>query len=308
MSAAPPAHHGVLLVDKETGWTSHDVVAKVRGLYGQKKVGHTGTLDPSATGLLVVCLGRATRLVEYMTGHEKVYSGTISLGLTTDTDDAEGSPLESRPVPALTAGDLRKLEGRFSGPQQQVPPQFSAVKTGGQRAYAVARRGGVAGLTARTVLIRELSLTMRDNEGIDIRVRCGAGTFIRSLARDIGEELGCGAHLSALRRESAGPFQLESAHTLAAIETLAAADRPALLLPPGSGLEEMASLAVSPDVARRLASGLPVEAPCNSPTGVPILIRTTGGILVGVATLVEGEGLRCGKVLAPLDEIELAHS
>ncbi len=307
MSSSPPAHNGILLVDKEAGWTSHDVVAKVRGLFGQKRVGHTGTLDPAATGLLVVCLGRATRLVEYMTGHEKVYSGVIRLGVTTETDDAEGKALAERPVPPLTEEMLKSIAQRFTGVLEQVPPQYSAVKTSGVRAYAVARRGGVAPLAPRQVVVHELALQLRaEGESLDVELRCGAGTYVRSLARDIGEVLGCGAHLASLRRLEAGPFSVDSARTLEVIGRAPAEDRNALLLPLQAGLSHLPCVRVTAADARRLADGLAIKGTAGSAAIGPIVVTTGTEMLVGIATHLADGTMRCTKVLAGLDALELA--
>ncbi len=302
MSSAPPRHNGILLVDKAAEWTSHDVVAKVRGLFGQKKVGHTGTLDPAATGLLVVCLGRATRLAEYMAGHEKTYSGVIRLGVTTTTDDAEGEPVAEQAVPQLTAANLAALAERFTGVLDQVPPQYSAVKTSGVRAYAVARRGGVAPLAARQVVVHQLSLRLLpDGKSLEIDLRCGAGTYVRSLARDLGEALGCGAHLASLRRLEAGPFSVTSAHTLEAIDDRSAEDREALLLPLQAGLSHLPSVCVTTAEARRLADGLAIDSRPDGPSCGPIVVTTGAERLVGIATFLEDGSMRCTKVLAGLD-------
>lgn len=231
---------GILLVDKPSGWTSHDVVARVRRLAGQRRIGHTGTLDPSATGLLVLCLGRATRLAEYMSGHSKRYVGRIVLGATTDTDDAEGTVLARRPVPAIGDAQLRELERRFSGRLSQVPPQYSAVKVAGRRAHMEARQGRTVALAARVVTIERLALAPGGRDAIAVDVTCSAGTYVRSLARDIGEALGCGAHLAGLRRLAAGPFRVEAASTLAAIETACNSGRlDDLVLPADEGLVAM---------------------------------------------------------------------
>jgi tRNA pseudouridine55 synthase len=200
-----------LLVDKPSGWTSHDVVAKVRGLSRQRQIGHTGTLDPMATGLLVLCLGRATRLVEYMVGHDKAYTGIIQLGASTTTDDAEGEVTERAPVPALTADDQRRVAAAFTGRIEQVPPAYSAVKVAGQRAYAVARKGGAVSLGARPVTVYEMALELEGSDRLRIEVRCSSGTYVRSLARDMGVALGTLGHLAALRRKSVGGFGVEDA-------------------------------------------------------------------------------------------------
>ncbi len=216
---------GIVLVDKPAGWTSHDVVARARGLFGQPRIGHTGTLDPFATGLLVLCLGRATRLAEYLSAHEKEYTGEAALGVETDTADAEGAVTRRSPVPELGPADLARVAASFTGRVAQVPPAFSAVKVGGQRAYALARRGEAVELAPREVEVLELVLELAGRDRLRLRVRCGAGTYVRALARDIGRALGCGAHLSALRRTRAGAFRVEDAMTMEELERLAAAGR-----------------------------------------------------------------------------------
>jgi tRNA pseudouridine55 synthase len=251
-----PQHHGIVLVDKPAGWTSHDVVAKVRGLAKQRQVGHTGTLDPMATGLLVVCLGRATRLVEYMVGHEKRYEGEIQLGAATTTDDAEGDITSRAPVPELDGPRLEAIAGQFTGEIEQVPPAFSAVKVAGQRAYAVARKGGEPGLQARRVTVHELRLEATGGDRLRVDVTCGSGTYVRSLARDIGRALGTVGHLAALRRTCAGGFEVGDAWSLEELQVLAAGGLfGEAVLPPDAGVTELAAAIVGVERARQLANG-----------------------------------------------------
>jgi len=281
---------GILLVDKPGGWTSHDVVARVRRLAGQRRIGHTGTLDPMATGLLVLCLGNATRLVEYMTGHDKAYAGEIALGTTTTTDDAEGEVLATRPVPPLAEGVLRGLALQFTGDIEQAPPRFSAIQRGGQRAHAVARRGGELRIEARPVTVHHLELTAIAPERLSIAVTCGAGTYVRSLARDIGEALGCGAHLASLRRERAGRFVLEDAWTLAEVEALAGAHRlEHALLPADEGIIDLEAALVVDETARRLALGQPAPASQAAGESGPLRLYSGGGAFVGIGSAREGE-------------------
>lgn len=221
---------GILLIDKPQGWTSHDVVARARGICRQRRIGHTGTLDPMATGLLVLCLGRATRLVEYMTAHDKEYVGEMLLGAETDTDDAEGTITARAPVPPLTGADLERVAAEFRGVIQQVPPAYSAVKVDGQRAYAVARKGGDLELRPRPVRIDHFELQQVAPDRLGFRVACGAGTYVRSLARDLGRRLGCGAHLTALRRTHVGAFSVEEAITLDVLQEFADQQRLDLVL------------------------------------------------------------------------------
>lgn len=252
---------GLLLIDKPPGWTSHDVVAKCRGITRQRRIGHTGTLDPMATGLLVLCLGRATRLVEYMVGHDKRYVGEIQLGITTDTDDAQGTVTGTAPVPELLPEVLTKLGERFTGEIQQRPPAYSAVKVEGKRAYAVARKGGEVKLLPRPVTIHSLRLAVVDGERLSVSVHCGSGTYIRSLARDIGTTLGCGAHLSALRRVAAGGFAIDDAVTLEGIaEAVSRGDLEELLLSPDDGLTDMDAAIVEAGRAAQLARGGVLES------------------------------------------------
>ena len=186
---------GVLLIDKEPGWTSHDVVARARRLTGQRRIGHTGALDPMATGLLVLCLGRATRLVEYMMPSEKAYEGEIALGQEMDTDDAEGAPTRAGELPE-GAIDLDALARQFTGEIMQTPPAYSAVKVDGRRAYALAREGETPELKPRPVRVSTLRLERLAPDRLRVNVSCGPGMYVRSLARDIGRAIGCGAHLA----------------------------------------------------------------------------------------------------------------
>lgn len=291
---------GILLVDKEPGWTSHDVVAKARGITGQRKIGHTGTLDPMATGLLVLALGKATRLVEYMSGHEKEYEGVFTLGVATGTDDAEGEILREQAPPPLADEDLRRLERQFTGNILQRPPAFSAIKIEGQRAYAVARRGGAVTLEERPVAIHALSLDPLPGDRLAVRVRCGAGTYIRSLARDIGEVLGCGAHLSALRRTRVGSFTIAAAVSLVDLaEATSAGLLPALLRAPDEGIGDHDAAIIATERARQLCCGGAL-APLVAPARAATVARAyaTDGAFLGVV-YVEPDGLiRPIKVLA----------
>jgi tRNA pseudouridine55 synthase len=205
---------GFLNVRKPYGWTSHDVVQLVRKLTGIRRVGHGGTLDPAAAGVLLVAVGRATRLLDYLAGQDKSYCGDIVLGASTDTDDAEGRVIFARDPSGIDLGKLTAALPRFVGVIQQVPPQYSAVKLRGRKAYEVARRGGASELTARTVKVHGLAVVAWEPPTLSIAVRCSKGTYIRSLARDLGEELGVGAHLAALVRTTSGGFTLGDSATI----------------------------------------------------------------------------------------------
>jgi tRNA pseudouridine55 synthase len=299
-AASAPGLDGILLVDKAMGWTSHDAVAKTRRITGQRRIGHTGTLDPMATGLLVLCLGNATRLVEYMALHDKRYTGTIRLGSTTDTDDAEGAVLERRPVPVLTTTRLTALAAQFTGTIEQRPPAYSAIKVGGKRAYAVARAGGTVGLASRSVRIDRLELRQVGPDSLAVEVDCGPGTYIRSLARDIGVEVGCGAHLSALRRASVAAFKVEEAWSLDELERLVAANLLAeALLPADEGVItwDAALLAEEPFDRFRHGEGVACLV-VEERTEGPLRVYGRSGVFAGAGILDEDGRLRPVKVLA----------
>ncbi|MFL6139115.1 MAG: tRNA pseudouridine(55) synthase TruB [Frankiaceae bacterium] len=230
MSAGPvteparqPAPDGLVVVDKPAGWTSHDVVARLRRLAATRRVGHAGTLDPMATGVLLVGIGRATRLLGHLALTDKAYLATVLLGTTTSTDDADGEVLRTAPaaelaaVAALGEPGLRAALAGLTGEIEQVPPQVSAVKVAGRRSYAIARAGERVELAARRVTVHRLELlALRRGDALeaDLDVVCSSGTYVRSLARDLGERLGCGGHLTALRRTRVGGFGIEAARTL----------------------------------------------------------------------------------------------
>jgi tRNA pseudouridine55 synthase len=205
---------GLVVVDKPGGMTSHDVVARVRRLAGTRKVGHAGTLDPMATGVLVLALNRATRLLGHLTVTEKSYDATIRLGASTTTDDAEGEVVETRSTDGLTEDAVRAAVTAFVGEIDQVPSSVSAVKVDGKRAYARVRAGEQVELPPRRVTIHALEVTGVDLPDVRVTVHCSSGTYIRAIARDLGASLGVGGHLTALRRTSVGPFTLADARTL----------------------------------------------------------------------------------------------
>ncbi len=213
-------HSGLIIVDKPQGWTSHDVVGRMRRLAGTRKVGHAGTLDPMATGVLVIGVNRATRLLTYIVGTDKTYTATIRLGQSTITDDAEGEITGGSIAAAVTPEDIRAGVKALTGSISQVPSSVSAIKVKGQRAYARVRSGEEVTLEARPVTIRrfEVHAIRRVNGGkqqdIDVTVECSSGTYIRALARDLGADLGVGGHLTALRRTRVGPYSIDEASTL----------------------------------------------------------------------------------------------
>ncbi|URN00013.1 tRNA pseudouridine(55) synthase TruB [Actinomadura madurae] len=209
---------GLVIVDKPAGWTSHDVVGRMRRLAKTRRVGHAGTLDPMATGVLVLGVGKATRLLGHLALTEKGYDATIRLGESTNTDDAEGETTATASAAGVTDEALRAGVAELTGPIRQIPPQVSAIKVNGQRAYKMARKGEEVELAARPVTVHAFTVLDVRRHGdlidLDASIACSSGTYIRSLARDLGASLGCGGHLTALRRTRVGPYDLSTARTL----------------------------------------------------------------------------------------------
>jgi tRNA pseudouridine55 synthase len=245
---------GIVVVDKPGGMTSHDVVARIRRLAGTRKVGHAGTLDPMATGVLVVGVEKATRLLGYLAATEKQYDATIRLGQSTSTDDAEGEITGGAPAAGVSAETIAKAVAGLTGEIQQVPPKVSAIKVDGQRAYRLTRAGAAPDLPPRPVTVYEFTVTAVSHDGdlldVDATVRCSSGTYIRALARDLGAALGVGGHLTRLRRTRVGGYGLEAAKTLDQLaerfEVLPLAQAAAAAFPRRD---------LSADEARRLAHG-----------------------------------------------------
>ena len=210
----PSVCDGILLVDKPSGMTSHDVVAKIRRHFPVKKVGHGGTLDPAATGLLVILLGKGTKLSDFIMGGDKTYAGTIKLGVTTDSQDADGEVLETRPCDAVTEDQIKAAMTKYVGDISQIPPMVSAIKVKGVPLYKMAREGKTIERKPRNVHIYEYRLDRFELPEADVLVRCTKGTYIRTLAYDVGEDLGCGGHLCALRRLGSGKFTIDDGYQL----------------------------------------------------------------------------------------------
>ena len=204
---------GIIVIDKPDGWTSHDVIARLRRLLGERRIGHAGTLDPMATGVLPVFVGRATRAVEFCESDDKEYVAGLRLGVVTDTQDTTRTVLSQHPVD-VTVSDVEAALKSFVGPQKQTPPMYSAVKIGGKKLYELARRGIEAERPARDVIIYSLALLGCDDSDYSLHVHCSKGTYVRTLCHDIGQTLGCGGTMSALRRTRAGRFTLQNAVTL----------------------------------------------------------------------------------------------
>ncbi|WP_327584542.1 tRNA pseudouridine(55) synthase TruB [Nonomuraea sp. NBC_00507] len=263
------AESGLIIVDKPAEWTSHDVVAKMRRIAGTRRVGHAGTLDPMATGVLVIGVEKATRLLGHLTLTEKVYETTIRLGVSTNTDDAEGEVTATASAAGVTAAEIHKGVAALTGEIMQVPPQVSAIKVNGQRAYKMARAGEAVELSARPVTVRGfdvLDIRVHDDVvDVDAVVTCSSGTYIRSLARDLGASLGVGGHLTRLRRTRVGPYDLSLARS---IEQLA---EECVILPIGEAVAAaFPRRDVTAEEARVVAHGgrLPATGLGKGPIGV----------------------------------------
>ncbi|MFH1278657.1 MAG: tRNA pseudouridine(55) synthase TruB [Candidatus Eisenbacteria bacterium] len=295
--------HGLLSLDKPKGWTSHDAVAKVRRVLGQQKIGHAGTLDPNATGVLLLCLGRGTKLSRYFMLLEKEYHGFFRFGAMTDTQDADGKVTEERDPSGVTEKMLREAISRRRGDLMQTPPMVSAVKVGGNRLYRLARRGETVEREARPIRVRSFELVRYDPPVAEVHIVCSKGTYVRTLASDIGEELGCGAYLDRLSRVRIGPHRVEDAATVEELEKASAEGRIEEMYTPlrraVDALPEGILRAVpgrygGPPLPRSLEALEPLDSP---PTGGAFLrIRDKSGRPVGVVE-VEGEGGRLRKVL-----------
>jgi tRNA pseudouridine55 synthase len=301
-----PGLDGVLILAKLPGPTSHDVVALARRLTGTRRIGHGGTLDPFASGVLPLFLGGATRLVEYHLGDRKGYRATICFGSSSTTDDLDG---ELTPVdgPVLSAAALEAALLTFRGEIRQRPPDFSAIQVGGRRAYAMARHGVAPGLDERMVTIHALELVAWNSDDpvrpiAIVDVECSAGTYVRAIARDLGATLGSGAYLGALIRTASGPFRLEDAISLEALRAAAAAGEAAvagLLRPVDAGLEAMPSVRLANDEIADAAMGRyvrPVAGLAGLPAGEPIRLLDDAGLVVGIGTL-DGHRIAPAKML-----------
>ena len=232
MSLQPPKEmEGVLLVDKPKGLTSHDVVYHLRRKLQMKKIGHAGTLDPMATGVLVMLIGKATRISQYLMSVDKVYEGEATLGVVTDSQDAEGEVMETRPVPGLAEAAVRETMKTFLGDQYQIPPMHSAIKIGGVKLYQLARKGEEVEREPRFIRVASFDLLSFALPKLTFRLACTKGTYVRTVTHDLGQKLGCGAHLSELRRTASGKFTIEQCLPLAQIEALSLAEIEKRLIP-----------------------------------------------------------------------------
>lgn len=245
---------GVLLLDKPEGITSNLALQKARRLYNADKAGHTGTLDPFATGLLPLCLGEATKFSQFLLDADKVYLAELHLGVRTTTADPEGEVVETRPV-AVAEADVAAVLPRFLGEIMQVPPMHSAIKRDGRPLYELARKGIEVERPARRVVVHDIGQVGLAGDRLTLRVHCGKGLYVRTLAEDIGAALGCGAHLAALRREEVGPFAIEDAVTLAELEAMDLEERDRQLLPPDGLIDDLARLDLDLEAAWQVCHG-----------------------------------------------------
>ena len=260
------ATDGVVAVDKPAGWTSHDVVARCRRLYGQRRVGHSGTLDPGATGLLLVGLGRATRLLRFLTALPKRYEGEIVLGVATTTLDDAGEVVATSDLSHVTADEVRAAAAALTGPILQVPPMVSAVRVGGRRLHELARQGEVVERAARPVTVERFDVAPTADPRVwRADVVCSSGTFVRVLAADVGTALGGGAHLRNLRRTAIGSFRVEDATTLADLEP----DPTGPVMTPARALADYQALTVSDDIAVQVGHGRPLGREVLGAPGAP---------------------------------------
>ena len=301
---------GILLLDKPGGYSSNQALQDVRRLFRAEKGGHTGALDPLATGLLPLCLGETTKIAGLLLGGRKAYRASIRLGSTTDTDDSDGLVLRERPVPALDRATVEAALAPFIGRIRQRPPIYSALKQGGEALYVKARRGEAIDVPEREVEVDAIELTVLDEAGLTLDVTCGSGTYIRSLARDLGEVLGCGGHITALRRTWVEPFRQSRAYTLGELQDVAdtqgEAGLEALLLPVEAGLAHWPTVVVDWDEGRRVGMGQWVqlgESGLRSlPQGVASTMGPSGPVLSTAIDPVGGTSVPTHLAVNILDE------
>jgi tRNA pseudouridine55 synthase len=292
------AVHGVLLLDKPLGWSSNDALQKAKWLLRAEKAGHTGTLDPLATGLLPLCFGAATKFSQVSLDADKAYRATLHLGQRTTTGDREGEVIAERPVQVDDAA-LHAVVARFTGPISQLPPMHSALKKDGKALYEYARAGETVERTPRSVVIHSIDIVARQDAELVVDVRCSKGTYIRTLAEDIGEALGCGAHLSGLRRTGSGPLTLTGTTTIAELESMTEAQREALLQPVDALLVDWPVVRLGADDAGRFLSGLRRRV-IQADAPVVRVYGPDAGAFLGSAHIQAGE-LIPDRLLSPVE-------
>ena len=273
---------GILPVDKPEGWTSHDVVDRVRKALNTRKVGHAGTLDPLATGVLVICVGKATRLSPYLTAHTKRYTAVIQFGARTDTMDSDGTVIERSDAIPDSLAEIEQILPGFRGDIEQTPPMFSAKKIDGQRLHRLARAGQTVEREATSIRIESLVIRSFDPPDLTLDVVCSKGTYVRVLADDIGQTIGCGAHITALRRTACGPINLDLCKNVEALDT------DVHLMDPNEALADMPQVVVTAEMAERFIHGqtLPatgISAPVQP--RVPVRVLNETGDLLGIGQM-----------------------
>jgi tRNA pseudouridine55 synthase len=281
--------HGILLLDKPAGITSNEALQTIKRLYRAARAGHTGSLDKPATGMLPLCLGEATKISSYLLNADKCYVAVAKLGVVTSTADAEGEVLETRQVPEFNQRQLEKVIAQFVGDIEQVPPMYSALKIDGQRLYKLAYQGLEVERKSRPVTIHQIDLLHFDEDSFAIQVRCSKGTYIRTLVEDIGQALGCGAHVRSLRRLSTGPFNEGQMVSMEMIEQLSKQGDDALdqlLVPGDSALEHLAEVNLTEEMTYYLCLGQAVSVPKAATDGL-VRIYDHNHTFIGIGTILE---------------------
>ena len=291
--------HGYIVIDKPKGWTSHDVVAKVRRIVDERRVGHAGTLDPAATGVLPVAVGLATRTIEYLAAADKSYRATIRFGVSTDSADAEGDVIATADASGISLEAIESALQDLRGEISQVPPMHSAIKVNGRRLYDLARKGETVEIAPRTVTITQLDIVEWSQPDLVVDVTCSKGTYIRSLARDVGEALGPGAHLAALRRTRTGPFTLDESLSLDELsERLERDGWEQVSLAPDAVIGDMPRLQLEGQEEIHWGQGKPLPVPHPMAPGVPVRVYGAGNRWMGI-----GEVLDSGDTVRPVKVI-----
>lgn len=293
--------HGYLVIDKPGGWTSHDVVARVRRIVGERRVGHAGTLDPAATGVLPVAVGLATRTVEYLSEASKAYRADITFGIETDSADGDGMVIAQRGADGLTRDMIEAALAAFRGPQLQVPPLHSAIRIGGQRLYELAHAGLEApDIPARQIEIHALDLSAWNPPVATVDIVCSKGTYVRSIARDVGARVGTGAYLSNLVRTATGPFTLADVLTLGDLESrLAREPWEGVAFHPDRAVEHLPAVVATPDERAAWFQGKPLKV--EAPPG-DVRVYDTDGVWIGIGSS-DGATIHPAKVVA-LDALD----
>lgn len=289
---------GILLFDKPPGMSSNQALQRVRHLFRAEKAGHTGSLDPLATGLLPICFGEATKIAGHLLGNDKAYDTEARLGLTTDTDDADGVVLRERPLPVLSTATIEPLLRPLTGRIRQRPPIYSALKQGGEPFYAKARRGEIIEVPEREVDVQAIELLGIGLDSVRLRITCGSGTYVRSLVRELGEALGCGAHVLTLRRLWVDPFRDRQMFTIEQLQDLREHGEPALdacLLPIADGLAGWRRLSLDAVQARRLGQGQAIVLAGAEAAGAVLAVDAEGHPL-GLAEVDAGGSLRATRL------------